>query len=69
MLTHLLDRWLEPRIYDKLARWFWSGVLGELYGGAVETRMANDLDELLRWFEDDDAIPSTVRDKFSTGTV
>ena len=62
VLTHLRDRWLEPRIYDKLARWFWSGVLGELYGGAVETSMANDLDELLRWFEDDDAIPRTVRD-------
>jgi len=62
VLTRLDDRWLEPRIYDKLARWFWSGVLGELYGGAVETRMANDYEELLRWFEDDDALPRTVRD-------
>ena len=62
VLTRLRDRWLEPRIYDKLARWFWSGVLGELYGGAVETRMANDYDELLGWFEDDDALPRTVRD-------
>jgi hypothetical protein len=62
VLTRLSDRWREPRIYDKLARWFWSGVLGELYGGAVETRMANDYEELLRWFEDDDALPRTVRD-------
>jgi hypothetical protein len=62
VLTQLDDRWLEPRIYDKLARWFWSGVLGELYGGAVETRMANDYEELLRWFEDDEALPRTVRD-------
>lgn len=62
VLTRLGDRWLEPRIYDKLARWFWSGVLGELYGGAVETRMANDYEELLRWFEDDDTLPRTVRD-------
>jgi hypothetical protein len=62
VLTRLDDRWLEPRIYEKVARWFWSGVLGELYGGAVETRMANDFDELLRWFEDDDALPRTVRD-------
>ena len=62
VLTRLGDRWLEPRIYDKVARWFWSGVLGELYGGAVETRMANDYEELLRWFEDDDALPRTVRD-------
>ena len=62
VLTRLGDRWLEPRIYDKLVRWFWSGVLGELYGGAVETRMANDYDELLRWFKDDDTLPRTVRD-------
>jgi hypothetical protein len=62
VLTRLDDRWREPRIYDKLARWFWCGVLGELYGGAVETRMANDYEELLSWFEDDDAVPRTVRD-------
>lgn len=62
VLTRLCDRWLEPRIYDKLTRWFWCGVLGELYGGAVETRMANDYEELLGWFEDDDALPRTVRE-------
>ena len=62
VFTHLGDSWREPRIYDKVARWFWSGVLGELYGGAVETRMANDYDEMLRWFEDDEALPRTVRD-------
>ncbi len=62
VLTRLGDRWLEPRIYDKLTRWFWSGVLGELYGGAVETRMANDYEELLIWFEDDDLLPRTVRE-------
>ena len=62
VLTRLADRWREPRIYDKLTRWFWSGVLGELYSGAVETRMANDYEELLDWFEDDDALPRTVRE-------
>ena len=62
VLARLGERWLEPRIYDKLARWFWCGVLGELYGGAVETRMANDYEELMRWFEDDEAVPRTVRD-------
>lgn len=62
VLTKLGDRWLEPRIYNKLSRWYWSGVLGELYGGAVETRMANDFDELLHWFNDDESLPRTVRD-------
>ncbi len=40
VLALLGDDWLQPKIYDKLARWFWCGILGELYGGAVETRMA-----------------------------
>lgn len=62
VMARLNDRWLEPRIYDKLARWYWSGVLGELYGGAVETRIANDYEELMHWFEVDEALPRTVRD-------
>ncbi len=62
IFTRLGGRWREQRIYDKVSRWFWSGVLGELYGGAVETRMANDYDEVLRWIEDDEALPRTVRD-------
>lgn len=51
VLATLQERWLEPRIHDKLFRWFWCGVLGELYGGAVETRIANDLEELLPWLD------------------
>lgn len=62
VMARIGDRWLEPRIYDKLSKWYWCGVLGELYGGAVETRMANDYEELLNWFNDDSAIPRTVRD-------
>ena len=62
VMAHLGDRWLEPRIYDKIARWYWSGILGELYGGAVETRIANDFEQLMRWFEDDASVPRTVQD-------
>jgi len=64
VMTKLGNRWLEPRIYEKLARWYWSGVLGELYGGAVETRIANDFEELLQWFNDDSKVPRTVSDAF-----
>ena len=49
VLSQIGDRWREPLIYDRLSRWFWCGVLGELYGGAVETRIANDFEELLPW--------------------
>jgi hypothetical protein len=62
VLAHLGDRWLEPQIKTKLARWFWSGVLGELYGGAVETRIALDVQQLLAWVNDASAPePATVQ--------
>jgi len=51
VLTHVQERWLEPKIYEKLSRWYWCGVFGELYGGAVETRIANDVEEILAWIE------------------
>jgi hypothetical protein len=56
------DRWLEPVIKGKLSRWYWCGVLGELYGGAVETRIANDVDDLLQWILHEGAEPRTVQD-------
>lgn len=62
VLTLLGNRWREPKIHKKLTRWFWSGVLGELYGGAVETRVAIDLEELMMWFENDEEVPRTVTD-------
>lgn len=64
VMSVLGNRWLEPKIYEKLARWYWCGVLGELYGGAVETRIANDFEELLAWFEDNDKVPRTISDAF-----
>ncbi len=52
--------WLTPVILDKLSRWFWCGVLGELYSGSVETRMAKDVEEVLAWVQNDGPLPSTV---------
>jgi hypothetical protein len=60
VLSTLKERWLEPKIYDRLARWYWCGVLGELYGGAVETRIANDLEDLIAWIEKGGTEPRTV---------
>ena len=61
VLTHLGDRWLEPQVQLKLARWYWSGVFGELYGSASESRIALDLQQLLKWINDDSALlPVTV---------
>ena len=35
---------LEPALArEKLARWYWSGIFGEVYGGTIETQYALDL--------------------------
>lgn len=62
VLSVLKERWLEPQVYDKLCQWFWCGVFGELYGGAVETRIANDFEELLAWIEGKGEQPRTIYD-------
>lgn len=63
VLALLGNEWLEPKTYDKLARWYWCGVLGELYGSAIETRFALDLQGLMDWVKQDNAPePTTVRD-------
>jgi hypothetical protein len=61
VLAHLKERWLEPQIKAKLARWFWCGVLGEQYGGAVETRIALDVQQLLAWIDGSGPEPLTVQ--------
>ncbi len=41
---------LEPAIAkEKLERWFWSGIFGEAYGGAVETQYGLDLAQVAGW--------------------
>ncbi|RAN76141.1 hypothetical protein B5P43_24405 [Bacillus sp. SRB_336] len=46
-------------ISKRLIQWYWCGVLGELYGGAVETRFARDLGEVEAWARGGDE-PGTV---------
>jgi len=48
---------------NKIARWYWCGVLGELYGGAIESRFARDLPEVASYVRGDaDEEPITIRD-------
>jgi hypothetical protein len=62
-LTLIGERWLEPQVQDKLARWYWCGVFGELYGSASETRIALDLQGLLQWIDNPaPPIPTTIVD-------
>ena len=62
IMARIGDRWREPRNRDKIARWYWCGILGELYDGNVDERIARDYEELLVWLDKDPKIPGTVRE-------
>lgn len=45
----------------RLRQWYWCGVLGELYSGAVETRFARDVEQVPAWIAGGPA-PRTIAD-------
>lgn len=54
----------------QIARWYWCGVLGELYGGAIETRFARDLPEVVARVRGEAAAPTTVQESnFQAGRL
>lgn len=65
--AHLEGRTTQYGIKQKLLRWYWSGVLGELYGSASETRFGMDMQDVVAWV-DGGSEPRTVRDANFTPT-
>lgn len=49
-------------VRQKIARWYWCGVLGELYGGAIESRFARDLPEVVALVRGQATEPITVQE-------
>lgn len=55
---------------ERLARWLWCGVFGELYGGTTETRFSRDLPDVLDWISGGEVLPRTVVEaQFSPGRL
>lgn len=59
--AHLADKVDQHPVKQKILRWYWNGVFGELYGGANETRFSIDLPEVLHWISGGSE-PRTIRD-------
>ncbi|GJL50948.1 MAG: hypothetical protein NPIRA01_21750 [Nitrospirales bacterium] len=47
---------------QKIARYYWCGVLGELYGGAIEGRFARDLPEVVALVRGEGVEPITIQE-------
>ncbi len=61
ILAKIGDKWEHATAKQKLARWYWCGIFGEIYGSAIESRFAKDILEVPAWI-DGGPEPSTVRD-------
>jgi len=61
ILMTIGDLWENAETRARIARWYWCGVFGELYGSAVESRMARDIVEVPIWLAGGDS-PSTMED-------
>jgi hypothetical protein len=59
IMADLGEAWEHETNRAKLVRWYWNGVFGELYGSAVESRIARDFMEVPRWLQGGPE-PSTV---------
>lgn len=59
ILADIGDAWEHEANRAKLIQWYWNGVFGELYGSAVETRIARDFLEVPYWLSGGPE-PSTV---------
>lgn len=62
IIATLGKQWEDHGNKEQLARWYWCGVMGELYGGAIETRFARDLVEVVNWIQTNETKPKTVLD-------
>jgi hypothetical protein len=59
ILADIGDAWEHEANRAMLVRWYWNGVFGELYGSAVDTRIARDFMEVPAWLKGGPE-PSTV---------
>jgi hypothetical protein len=50
----------DPDVQERLSRWYWCGVLGELYGGVTDTRFVRDVEQVVAWIREGGAEPDTI---------
>lgn len=58
----------KPRTQRILEQWFWCGIMGEMYGGANESRYANDIDDIVAVIRSGQGMIRTVNASFFSAT-
>ncbi len=63
ILADVGNAWEDEPVRDRLVQWYWNGVFGELYGSAVDGRIAKDFIEVPDWARGKSSTqPSTISD-------
>lgn len=57
-----------PKTQKILARWFWCGIMGEMYGGANETRFANDIEDVVAAIQGKESQNRTINASYFSAT-
>ena len=57
-----------PRTQKTLSKWFWCGIMGEMYGGANETRYATDIEDVVADIQGNDSQNRTINAAYFSAT-
>lgn len=57
-----------PRTQKILSKWFWCGIMGEMYGGANETRYATDIEDVVADIQGKDSQNRTINSAYFSAT-
>lgn len=57
-----------PSTQKILAKWFWCGIMGEMYGGANETRYATDIEDVVAEIQGKDSQNRTINAAYFSAT-
>lgn len=57
-----------PHAQKILSQWFWCGIMGEMYGGANETRFANDIEDVVAAIHGQESLSRTVNAAYFSAT-
>lgn len=58
----------KPKTREILAQWFWCGIMGEMYGGANETRYANDIEDVVAAIRQQESLNRTISSAYFSAT-
>ena len=58
----------QPQTQNALSKWFWCGIMGEMYGGANETRYANDMEDVVAAIRGEISQNRTINSAFFSAT-